>query len=124
PSCRGAPLNEFLTYYISNKHCEITLFLRKSTQKKEWFLRAYHRWLYDKSGWWNWGDIGATKLGISCWLVACSELQPRAKQVFPIPRPHPISLRGWNKWFPSTWFSLKEIIYASLLGTVGFKNSR
>jgi len=33
--CAGlAPRNGFLTYCISNKHCEITIFLRKSTQKK------------------------------------------------------------------------------------------
>src|SRR5699024_8788245 len=36
-SCRGAPLNGFLAYCISNKHCEITLLLRKSTQKKSGF---------------------------------------------------------------------------------------
>src|SRR5699024_1513649 len=26
----------------------------------------------------DWGNVGATKQGVSCWLVTCSELQPRA----------------------------------------------
>src|SRR5699024_4268288 len=45
PHTGRVPHTEFLTKNVSNKHCEITLFLRKSTQKKEWFLRASHQWL-------------------------------------------------------------------------------